>query len=146
MVGAPGLEPGTRAPVPAISRCSNPRYCVPIREASKLLSALPPSCSVSSPLPTTLPLIVDPASKVSRFVPLVKLIAAAWTPFAAKPPAMDPRKAQDMLSLENPVIDFVKLAQGHGVEAGRATSLEEFHLEMTRGLRSEGPYLIEVVF
>jgi len=55
------------------------------------------------------------------------------------------RKAQDMLSLDNPAIDFVKLAQGHGVEAGRATSLEELHAEMTRGLRSEGPYLIEVI-
>ncbi|TQF27621.1 hypothetical protein UNPF46_30360 [Bradyrhizobium sp. UNPF46] len=56
------------------------------------------------------------------------------------------RKAQDMLSLENPTMDFVKLAQGHGVEAGRATSLEEFQSEIMRGLASEGPYLIEVVF
>jgi acetolactate synthase I/II/III large subunit len=56
------------------------------------------------------------------------------------------KKAQDMLSLDRPALDWLSLARGHGVEAGRATSLEEFHSEMKRGLDCDGPYLVEVVF
>jgi acetolactate synthase I/II/III large subunit len=55
------------------------------------------------------------------------------------------KKAQDMLSLDRPALDWLSLARGHGVEAGRATSLEEFYFEMKRGLDSDGPYLVEVV-
>jgi acetolactate synthase I/II/III large subunit len=56
------------------------------------------------------------------------------------------KRARDMLSLDRPALDWLSLARGHGVEAGRATSLEEFHSEMKRGLDSDGPYLVEVVF
>jgi acetolactate synthase-1/2/3 large subunit len=55
------------------------------------------------------------------------------------------RKALDMLSLDRPALDWLSLARGHGVEAGRAACLEEFHSEMKRGLDSDGPYLVEVV-
>jgi acetolactate synthase I/II/III large subunit len=56
------------------------------------------------------------------------------------------KKARDMLSLDRPALDWLSLARGHGVEAGRAASLEEFHSEMKRGLDCDGPYLVEVVF
>jgi acetolactate synthase I/II/III large subunit len=56
------------------------------------------------------------------------------------------RKAEDMLSLQRPALDWVSLARGHGVEAGRADTLEDFEKELKRGLASQGPYLIELVF
>jgi acetolactate synthase-1/2/3 large subunit len=54
-------------------------------------------------------------------------------------------KALDMLSLDRPTIDWVGLAQAHGVEAGRADDFATLASEIQRGLASEGPYLIEVV-
>jgi thiamine pyrophosphate-dependent acetolactate synthase large subunit-like protein len=32
-----------------------------------------------------------------------------------------------------------------GVEAGRATTVEEFNRQLEAGLRSEGPYLIDLL-
>ena len=55
------------------------------------------------------------------------------------------RRANDMLTLDRPDLDWVALAKGHGVEAGRATTLEEFAREFRRGLAVTGPYLIELV-
>lgn len=55
------------------------------------------------------------------------------------------RKALDMLELGRPDLDWVALARGMGVEAGRATSNSEFVRELRAGLASEGPYLIEAV-
>lgn len=55
------------------------------------------------------------------------------------------QRATDMLTLDRPTLDWRALARGHGVEAGQATSLEEFAKELQRGLASEGPYLIEVL-
>jgi len=54
------------------------------------------------------------------------------------------KNANDMLTIGRPDIDWVSLAKGHGVEAGRATTLEELAKEFKRGIASSGPYLIEV--
>jgi acetolactate synthase I/II/III large subunit len=56
------------------------------------------------------------------------------------------RNATDMLTIDRPDLDWVALAKGHGVEAGRATALEELAREFRRGLASSGPYLVEVAF
>ncbi|MCX7063898.1 MAG: acetolactate synthase large subunit [Proteobacteria bacterium] len=55
------------------------------------------------------------------------------------------RKAEDMLSLSRPDLDWVKLANGMGVPATRATTAEEFNNQLARSLAAPGPGLIEVV-
>jgi acetolactate synthase-1/2/3 large subunit len=55
------------------------------------------------------------------------------------------KNANDMLTIGRPDLDWVSIAKGHGVEAGRATTLEELAKEFKRGIASSGPYLIEVV-
>ena len=55
------------------------------------------------------------------------------------------RRANDMLTLDRPDLDWLALAKGHGVEAGRATNLEELAQQLKRGLAVAGPYLIELV-
>lgn len=53
--------------------------------------------------------------------------------------------ARSMLTLDRPDLDWVALAKGYGVEAGRATTLDELAVQFRRGLAVQGPYLIEVV-
>ncbi|MCW5575370.1 MAG: acetolactate synthase large subunit [Burkholderiales bacterium] len=53
--------------------------------------------------------------------------------------------ARAMLTLDRPDLDWVALAKGYGVEAGRAATLEELAVQFRRGLAVAGPYLIEVV-
>ncbi len=53
--------------------------------------------------------------------------------------------ALNMLEIGRPDLDWVALARGMGVEAGRATTNAEFIRELRAGLSSEGPYLIEAV-
>ena len=55
------------------------------------------------------------------------------------------QRATDMMSLERPNLDWVALARGHGVEAGRANDLEALAREFKRALAVQGPYLIELV-
>ncbi|MFZ6649335.1 acetolactate synthase large subunit [Undibacterium sp. TJN25] len=55
------------------------------------------------------------------------------------------KTALDMLSLDNPALDWVALAKGHGVPAARVDELTAFAKELARGFASEGPYLIELV-
>jgi acetolactate synthase-1/2/3 large subunit len=55
------------------------------------------------------------------------------------------RGALDMMELDRPALDWVSLARGMGVEAGRAKTLEELYRHFAAGLRSEGPYLIDLV-
>lgn len=59
----------------------------------------------------------------------------------AKPGA----NALSMLDLGNPAIDWVKLANGMGVEAARATTLEECADLMTASFRQPGPFLVELL-
>ncbi len=53
--------------------------------------------------------------------------------------------ARRMLDLDKPDLDWCKLANGMGVEAGRATTIEEFIKLLDVGLGRKGPFLIEAV-
>ena len=53
--------------------------------------------------------------------------------------------AMSMLSLGNPTLDWVKLAEAHGVEAVRAERAEDFDRELARLVARPGPTLIEAV-
>ena len=55
------------------------------------------------------------------------------------------RNATDVLTLDRPDVDWVSIAKGYGVEAGRATTLDELAVQFKRGLDSSGPYLVELV-
>jgi acetolactate synthase-1/2/3 large subunit len=55
------------------------------------------------------------------------------------------RRALDMMELDRPALDWVGLARGMGVEAARAKTMEELDRHFAAGLRSEGPYLIDLV-
>ena len=55
------------------------------------------------------------------------------------------QRATDMLTLDRPDLDWVSLARGHGVEGGRATTLEELAQQLERGFARRGPYLVELV-
>jgi acetolactate synthase-1/2/3 large subunit len=54
-------------------------------------------------------------------------------------------KALSMLDLRNPELDFVKLAEGLGVEASRAETLDAFDVQFSAAMNQTGPRLIEVV-
>lgn len=54
------------------------------------------------------------------------------------------RNAQAMFDVENPVLDWVSLAKGHGVPATRTHDAEGFARELRASLTSDGPALIEV--
>jgi len=54
-------------------------------------------------------------------------------------------RARDMLTLDRPDPDWVALARGYGVDASRATTLEELARELKRGFSTSGPYLVELV-
>jgi len=53
--------------------------------------------------------------------------------------------ARRMLNLDDPTLDFVLLAQGMGVEAARAKTVEDFLRLMRFALARRGPFLIEAV-
>lgn len=53
--------------------------------------------------------------------------------------------AMSMLDLSNPNLDWVKLANGMGVEAARATTLEGCADLMRQSFRQSGPFLIELL-
>src|SRR5215218_3947411 len=55
------------------------------------------------------------------------------------------RMALDMMELDRPALDWLSLARGMGVEAGRAKTMEELERQLAAGLRSEGPYLIDLM-
>jgi acetolactate synthase-1/2/3 large subunit len=52
-------------------------------------------------------------------------------------------KMQSMMHIDTPTLDWVKLAEGHGVPATRATTAEHFHQQFEAALGSAGPHLIE---
>jgi acetolactate synthase-1/2/3 large subunit len=53
--------------------------------------------------------------------------------------------ARSMLSLGDPALDWVKMAEAHGVEAVRAERAEDFDREFARLVAQPGPKLIEAV-
>ena len=54
-------------------------------------------------------------------------------------------KALSMFDLRNPALNWVSLAEGMGVEASRAETVEEFAAQFDSAMRGRGPRLIEVV-
>jgi len=54
-------------------------------------------------------------------------------------------KAAQMLTLNNPSLDWVALAKGHGVPGASVQTPEAFIREAQRAFASKGPYLIEAV-
>jgi acetolactate synthase-1/2/3 large subunit len=54
-------------------------------------------------------------------------------------------RAEDMLDLSRPDIDFVSISQGLGVPASRATDAEGFTAALERALSTPGPNLVEAV-
>lgn len=54
-------------------------------------------------------------------------------------------KADSLLNLDNPQLDFVQIAQGLGVEASRAESTEAFNDQFAAALQKSGPHLIELL-
>jgi acetolactate synthase-1/2/3 large subunit len=53
--------------------------------------------------------------------------------------------ADKLFSLDDPAIDWVRIAQGFGVEAARASSMEEFNDLFAHSLARKGPFLIELL-
>lgn len=53
--------------------------------------------------------------------------------------------ARSMLSLDDPALDWVKLAQGHGIEAVRASTAEDFDAALARAIAMDRPVLVEAV-
>ncbi|QBR02450.1 acetolactate synthase large subunit [Paraburkholderia pallida] len=53
--------------------------------------------------------------------------------------------AMGMLDLSNPDLDWVRLANGMGVEAARATTLDECADLMRQSFRQPGPFLIDLI-
>ncbi|OBG30127.1 acetolactate synthase large subunit [Mycobacterium sp. 852002-51057_SCH5723018] len=54
-------------------------------------------------------------------------------------------KAQDLLDLSCPTMDFVKIAEGMGVPARRASTAEEFADALRAAFAEPGPHLIDAV-
>jgi acetolactate synthase-1/2/3 large subunit len=54
-------------------------------------------------------------------------------------------KAQQLLELTHPAMDFVKLAEGMGVPARRVTTAEEFADALRAAFAEPGPHLIDAV-
>ncbi len=54
-------------------------------------------------------------------------------------------KADAMLRLDQPALDWVALAKGHGVPGARVENADQFVREVRRAFASGGPYLIEAV-
>jgi acetolactate synthase-1/2/3 large subunit len=55
------------------------------------------------------------------------------------------KKTLDMLDLSNPDLDFVKMSEGMGVTAHRATTADEFNSLLKDAITARGPRLIEAV-
>jgi len=54
-------------------------------------------------------------------------------------------RAESLLELANPELDFVSLARGMGVPAMKATTAEELTSQLATALRDPGPHLIEAM-
>ncbi|MBL8674402.1 MAG: hypothetical protein JNL07_05890, partial [Rhodospirillales bacterium] len=54
-------------------------------------------------------------------------------------------RAIDMLTLDRPTLDFVKLANGMGVEGAQATDVDQLVKQLQYAMGRKGPYLIDVI-
>ena len=50
-----------------------------------------------------------------------------------------------MLDLHNPEMNWVRIAEGMGMEASRATTAEEFAAQYASAMQGRGPRLIEAM-
>lgn len=64
---------------------------------------------------------------------------------AAGPDGKPGPRAEALLDLDPPRLDFVALAEGMGVPARRVTTAEEFAAALAHGLAEPGPFLIDAV-
>jgi acetolactate synthase-1/2/3 large subunit len=53
--------------------------------------------------------------------------------------------ASSLFSIGEPDLDWVSLAKGMGISGTRVHSLEDFASRLQRGLKNDGPSLIEVL-
>ena len=53
--------------------------------------------------------------------------------------------AMRMLDVNEPLLDWVKLSEGHGVPAHRVTDVDGFVAALRAAIAKSGPHLIEVV-
>jgi acetolactate synthase-1/2/3 large subunit len=53
------------------------------------------------------------------------------------------QKMLSLIHLDNPTLNWLKIAEGHGVPATRATTAEEFHQQFAAAMSAKGPHLIE---
>ena len=54
------------------------------------------------------------------------------------------QRAQDMLKIDRPTLDFVALAKGMGVPGRAVTTVDEFVTALADAMPEKGPRLIEV--
>ncbi len=54
-------------------------------------------------------------------------------------------KAKSLLDLSNPTIDWVKIAEGMGMTASRAETVDQFNSQFADAMGEKGPRLIEVI-
>jgi acetolactate synthase-1/2/3 large subunit len=54
-------------------------------------------------------------------------------------------RAERLLELSGPNLDFLSVAQGMGVPATRAATAEELVVQLEHALREPGPHLVEAV-
>ncbi|UFX44463.1 acetolactate synthase large subunit [Bradyrhizobium sp. 41S5] len=52
-------------------------------------------------------------------------------------------KMEALMHLDDPTLNWVKIAEGHGVTATQATTAEEFHRQFEVAMQTKGPHLIE---
>jgi acetolactate synthase-1/2/3 large subunit len=50
-----------------------------------------------------------------------------------------------MFNVEDPALDWVALAKGHGVDATRVTDTDQFVAAFRDAMNRKGPFLIEVI-
>jgi acetolactate synthase-1/2/3 large subunit len=55
------------------------------------------------------------------------------------------QKANDMLEIQRPDLDWVSIARGMGIPATRVTDMDGFNRHFREALATEGPYLVEAV-
>jgi len=69
------------------------------------------------------------------------ILIGEYANVGAKPGAT----AMKMLDLGDPDLNWVKIANGMGVEAARASTMEELATLMAHSFRQDGPFLIELM-
>jgi acetolactate synthase I/II/III large subunit len=52
-------------------------------------------------------------------------------------------KMDTLMHLDNPTLNWLKIAEGHGVPATRAATAEDFHKQFAAAMSTKGPHLIE---